>query len=123
LKDRQEDIPLLAAHFLKKYAEEMGKPVKGFASEAMKRLMRYPWPGMSVKLENVIERSVVMSDGDMIRADHLALSPGRRKRDGRDSGPLTSEALKEIKKHLREKAVEDVERAFILSALKGIIGM
>jgi DNA-binding NtrC family response regulator len=118
LKDRQEDVPLLAAHFLKKYAEEMGKPVMGFAPEAMKRLMRYPWPGNVRELENVIERSVVMSEGDVIRADHLVLPREEEKEAVEIQVPVTSDALKEIKKHLREKAVEDVERAFILGALE-----
>src|SRR4030042_785796 len=45
LRERQEDIPMLAVHFLKKYAEEMGKTIKGFTPEAMGQLMKYPWPG------------------------------------------------------------------------------
>src|SRR4030066_611529 len=45
LRERQEDIPVLAVHFLKKYAEEMGKKIKGFTPETMEKLMRYPWPG------------------------------------------------------------------------------
>jgi DNA-binding NtrC family response regulator len=52
LKERQEDIPLLAAHFLKKYSEEMGKDIKGFTPEAMKRLMRFHWPGNVRELED-----------------------------------------------------------------------
>ncbi len=120
LKERQEDIPLLASHFLKKYAEEMGKPVKGFSPEAMKRLMRYSWPGNVRELENVIERSVVMIDEEMVQAEHLVLPvQAEEEREGQEIQiPVTSDELKEIKKHLREKAVEDVEKAFILSALE-----
>jgi DNA-binding NtrC family response regulator len=118
LKERQEDIPLLAVHFLKKYAEEMGKAIKGFTPEAMERLMRYPWPGNVRELENVIERTVVMIDDEMIRVEHLIL-PGQQEKEILENQiPMTSGELKEIKKQVREKAVEEIERAFILSALE-----
>jgi len=119
LKERQEDIPLLAVHFLKKYAEEMGKTIKGFTPEAMEKLMKYPWPGNVRELENVIERTVVMIDEEMVRVDHLIL-PGQKEKEVliEKHIPMTSEELKDIKKQLREKAVEEVERAFLLSALE-----
>jgi DNA-binding NtrC family response regulator len=118
LKERQEDIPLLAVHFLKKYAEEMGKAIKGFTPEAMERLMRYPWPGNVRELENVVERTVVMIDDEMVRVEHLIL-PGQQEKEILENQiPMTSEELKEIKKQVREKAVEEIERAFILSALE-----
>ena len=118
LKERQEDIPLLAVHFLKKYAEEMGKTVKGFTPEAMEKLMRYPWPGNVRELENVIERTVVMIDDEMVRVEHLIL-PGQQEKEVLENQiPMTSEELKEIKKQMREKAVEEIERAFVLSALE-----
>jgi DNA-binding NtrC family response regulator len=118
LKERQEDIPLLAVHFLKKYAEEMGKAIKGFTPEAMERLMRYPWPGNVRELENVVERTVVMIDDEMIRVEHLIL-PGQQEKEILENQiPMTSGELKEIKKQVREKAVEEIERAFILSALE-----
>ena len=118
LKERQEDIPLLAVHFLKKYAEEMGKAIKGFTPEAMERLMRYPWPGNVRELENVIERTVVMIDDEMVRVEHLIL-PGQQEKEILENQiPMTSEELKEIKKQVREKAVVEIERAFILNALE-----
>ncbi|OGP86717.1 MAG: Fis family transcriptional regulator [Deltaproteobacteria bacterium RBG_16_48_10] len=118
LKERQEDIPLLAAHFLKKYSEEMGKTMKGFIPEAMERLMRYPWPGNVRELENVIERSVIMVDEEMVRPEHLILPKEEGKEEIEIQVPLTSEELKELKKHLRERAVEDIERAFVINALE-----
>ena len=118
LKERQEDIPMLAIHFLKKYSEEMGKTIKGFTPEAMERLIRYHWPGNVRELENVIERSVVMVDGEMVQPEHLIL-PKEQEQGGIEiQVPLTSDGLKELKKHLREKAVEDVERAFVTNALE-----
>ncbi len=118
LKERQEDIPLLAIHFLRKYSEEMGKKIKGFTSEAMERLMRYPWPGNVRELENVVERTVVMMEEDMVRPEHIILPDQQRKADSAPYVPMTSEELKEMKKQLREKAVEDIEKAFIISALE-----
>jgi len=118
LKERQEDIPLLAVHFLKKYADEMGKTVKGFTPEAMEKMMRYPWPGNIRELENVIERTMVMIDGEMVSMEHLIL-PGQQEKEISESQiPLTSEELKEIKKQMREKAVEEIEKAFVLNALE-----
>jgi transcriptional regulator with GAF, ATPase, and Fis domain len=118
LKERQEDIPMLAIHFLKKYSEEMGKTIKGFTPEAMERLIRYHWPGNVRELENVIERSVVMVDGEMVRPEHLILPKEQEQGEIEIQVPLTSDGLKELKKHLREKAVEDVERAFVTNALE-----
>lgn len=118
LKERQEDIPLLAIHFLKKYSEEMGKTIKGFTPEAMEKLMKYPWPGNVRELENVIERTVVMMDEEMVRIEHLIL-PGQQESERTEKQvPMTSEELKEIKKQLREKAVEEIEKAFVINALE-----
>jgi DNA-binding NtrC family response regulator len=119
LKERQEDIPILAVHFLKKYAEEMGKAIKGFTPEAMEKLMKYPWPGNVRELENVIERTVVMMENEeMVRVEHLILPGQQEKEMWEEHVPTTSEELKELKKQAREKAVEEIEKAFILNALE-----
>jgi DNA-binding NtrC family response regulator len=118
LKERQEDIPLLAVHFLKKYAEEMGKTIRGFTPEAMEKMMKYPWPGNVRELENVIERTVVMIDDELVRMEHLIL-PGQQDKEILENQiPMTSDELKEIKKQVREKAVEEIERAFVINALE-----
>lgn len=118
LKERQEDILLLAAHFLKKYSEEMGKTIKGFSPDAMEKLLKHSWPGNVRELENLIERTVVMMEDEMVRPEHLAL-PGLQEPEKTDDYvPMTSEELKEMKKQIREKAVEEVEKAFIVSALE-----
>jgi two-component system response regulator HydG len=59
-------VPLLAAHFLRKYAAENGKQFEGFADEALERLTAYGWPGNVRELENVVERAVVMAQGSTI---------------------------------------------------------
>jgi DNA-binding NtrC family response regulator len=71
LRNRREDIPLLAAHCLKRFCEENGMPPKTIAPEAMRLLLDYAWPGNVRELENVIERCVVLSAGDTIPKDLL----------------------------------------------------
>lgn len=66
LRERPEDIPLLAGHFLKKYSRENNKDIKGFTPEAMQLLTAYNWPGNVRQLENIIESAVVLAQSDMI---------------------------------------------------------
>ncbi len=69
LRDRKDDIPLLARHFLKKYTAEMKKEVTGFSSAALQKLLRYHWPGNVRELENTIESAVALGSGTEIGAD------------------------------------------------------
>ena len=71
LRERKEDIPLLAAHFLKKYSDQEGKELEGVSSDALDLLMAYNWPGNVRELENAIERAVVLSVGKEISAKDL----------------------------------------------------
>jgi two-component system response regulator HydG len=73
LRDRQEDIPLLAQHFLEKYARRNRKTVKGFAPLAMDMLLKYDWPGNVRELENAIERAVILLSGDHVTEKQLPL--------------------------------------------------
>jgi two-component system, NtrC family, response regulator HydG len=66
LRDRQEDIPLLAHHFLRRYAAKNAKPVEGFNADTMDLLLAYPWPGNVRELENVVERAVVLTREPLI---------------------------------------------------------
>jgi two-component system response regulator GlrR len=69
LRDRRDDIPLLAKHFLKKCAAEMKKEITGFSSAALQKLLRHHWPGNVRELENTIESAVAMGAGNEIGAD------------------------------------------------------
>jgi two-component system nitrogen regulation response regulator NtrX len=71
LRDRQEDIPLLAEHFMAEFAREYGRRIKSFESGALAALQRYPWPGNVRELRNVIERLMIMVPGDAISAMDL----------------------------------------------------
>ena len=66
LRERREDIPLLAHHFMQKYARRMGKHVETIPAGTMERLMRWHWPGNVRELENLIERSVIMTGGSTL---------------------------------------------------------
>ncbi|MCJ7641133.1 MAG: sigma-54 dependent transcriptional regulator [Desulfobacterales bacterium] len=71
LKDRSEDIPLLAYHFLDIYAKATQKPFKGISKDAMNFLLEYHWPGNVRELENVIERAVIMADQEYLTPQDL----------------------------------------------------
>ena len=71
LRERKEDIPLLVEHFIRKFAEENGRPAKGMTPEALRPLIDHTWPGNVRELENVIERAVVLSSGVHIGVDLL----------------------------------------------------
>jgi DNA-binding NtrC family response regulator len=71
LRERASDIPLLAAHFLARFARENERPVSTLTDAALDRLASYPWPGNVRELENVIERAVVLCEGSAVEAHHL----------------------------------------------------
>ena len=71
LSERKEDIPLLAQHFLHRFAEKNRKNLKGFTPGAMDLLLRYPWPGNVRELENAVERGVIMCMGDYLAEREL----------------------------------------------------
>jgi len=73
LRERKEDIPLLAAHFIEKYAAQTGKPVKGASEKAMKALKEYHWPGNIRELENTVHKNVILAKGEVIET--LVIKP------------------------------------------------
>ncbi|MDX1630634.1 MAG: sigma-54 dependent transcriptional regulator [Thermoanaerobaculia bacterium] len=75
LRERTEDIPLLAAHFLQQHARRYDKPMEGFESAAMEALRRHPWPGNVRELDHSVERAVLMARGDRVAPEDLGLRP------------------------------------------------
>jgi len=107
LRDRVEDIPALAEHFIKKHAGEMNSPVKSISEDAMAVLMEYRWPGNVRELENVIERSLVLCPGEQLRADDIRLDTSTRSVTGtRDSFLPEGMTLQEHEQDLIRKALE-----------------
>jgi len=117
LRERRDDIPALAFHFLRVFSEEMGKQVAEFSEGAMAVLMNYDWPGNVRELENTVQRAVILATEPVIRRAHLVnideASPGTAV-----DIPRTGEELKQIKKLAREKSVENIEKLFVLEALR-----
>ena len=71
LKERPDDVPILAHHFLDAFKKQMSKPIQGFANEAMRALLQYQWKGEVRELENVIERAVIFCDEEFVGLEHL----------------------------------------------------
>jgi len=111
LRDRQEDIPLLADHFMAEFAREYGRRVKSFVPGARAILQRYPWPGNVRELRNVIERLMIMAPGDAISpADLGFLDPSGVARPDASGAP----AAERLTLH---EARDQFERELILRTL------
>jgi DNA-binding NtrC family response regulator len=100
LRDRRDDIPSLATHFLEQHARRYRKPLSGFDSAAMDALLRHPWPGNVRELEHAIERAVLMAAGPTVAAGDLGL---RRAQDGAQS--LENMSLEDVEAFLIRKAI------------------
>jgi len=109
LRDRGDDIPELAAHFIEKYSKKFGKPVKTLPEEVLKALMDYPWPGNVRELENAVERAIILEDTGVIRKESL---PMAMKESGGAYAVLPSSPDLSIK-----RASEALEKGLISKAL------
>ncbi len=101
LRERKEDIPLLLGHYLRTYALEMGKQGKDISPEALDLMVNYRWSGNIRELQNVIERAILISDGEVITPDHLPLSV-------KTDAPYTRAAFE------KKLSIEDYTKNFIL---------
>jgi two-component system response regulator HydG len=104
LRERSGDIPLLAAHFLKRAGEKLGREFEGFMPEAMRQLLAHPWPGNVRELENVVERAAILSRETRIGEVGLLETPRaeghREDRGGPDALPLTEWLRKQEREYL-----------------------
>ena len=111
LRERQQDIPLLVAHFVRKYAEAQGKLITHIPDETMELLTRYQWPGNVRELQNVIEREVIMTTGAVFKPQITELK--------------TEPAVKTEFRVRNSQTLEDAQRAHIeamLGETKGVVG-
>jgi two-component system response regulator PilR (NtrC family) len=119
LRERKDDIPLLAQHFLQQFSNELGTNIRHIAPEAMKRLMNYDYPGNVRELQNIIERAVALESSDVLTVQNLS-SYLDEKRD-----LARGEILLDIPKDGidLEQVVEDLEKTLILKALEKTKGI
>jgi DNA-binding NtrC family response regulator len=114
LRDRKEDIPLLAEHFLKKFAMENRKDISQFDSGAMDILLKYDWPGNVRELENTIERAVILSKNGSIDKTDLLLEETEGMRLGKSLDSITEIEKRHIINVLEECGVNYSKTANIL---------
>jgi DNA-binding NtrC family response regulator len=100
LRERKEDIPLLAEHFLRLYAQRYRKPVKGFETAALDRMLEHPWPGNVRELDHSIERSVLITMDEQIQPGDLGLEA-----DKASSAKIEDMSLEEVEFLLIKKAL------------------
>ena len=114
LRTRHEDIPLLAQHFMVRFAERNRKTVKGFTPQAMDLLIKHDWPGNVRELENAVERSVILLAGDYITERELPLSITQTVEEDR---PEAARPGKEAIGFTGSLSLETIEKEAILATL------
>jgi len=109
LRDRREDIPLLALYFTKKYAARAKRPVSGISADARSCLQQYDWPGNVRELENAIERAVVLGSSDLILPEDLPEALLEHAPLGSSGLPGFHDGVREAKKQLIQTALDQTD--------------
>jgi transcriptional regulator with PAS, ATPase and Fis domain len=109
LRERKSDIPVLAQYFIDKYSERFVRPESKLSAEAVQELSAYDWPGNIRELQNVLERSVILSDGPVIGSEHFP-------KDLTEPHVNVSDILNE------NPTLDELERRYILETLKASRG-
>jgi DNA-binding NtrC family response regulator len=118
LRERREDVPLLAGHFLEKHARVLGRPLQAFDAEALRALTGYPWPGNVRELENAVERAVAVAKGPAVQLRDL---PAEVK--GSQEGAIPAEQLARLPyREAVELARDRVTRDYLVALLRELDG-
>jgi DNA-binding NtrC family response regulator len=118
LRERKGDIPALAYHFLKVFGAELGKKITDISEGALSTITNYGWPGNVRELENVVYRAAILTGDSVVRQAHLVAIIDASQPAADLAVPRTGDELKRVKKAAREKSVEDIEKQFVLEALR-----
>jgi two-component system response regulator AtoC len=105
LRERPEDVPLLIDHFLNRFNHRLGKAIKNVSTSALSFLLKYQWPGNIRELENVLERAVVLADGEVILAEHLPREMGEKAAPFFDEAMAAEFSLKKTRRMLEKKMI------------------
>jgi two-component system response regulator HydG len=109
LRERPNDIPLLARHFLRLFGKEQNKDIKDFSPEAMRAILNYPWPGNVRELENSIEHAVVLTKGGRIEAVDLPSAVVETWSAARKTQPTKLSTMAEREHELLKETLEKCE--------------
>jgi DNA-binding NtrC family response regulator len=118
LRERREDIPRLAYHFLRHFRKKTGKKIDGFADDAMETLVSHDWPGNVRQLKNVVERLVIMTDNSILDSLDLFEARSAESTLKGDMIPSSLDELKAYKDRILREHYLDMEKAFLAKALK-----
>jgi transcriptional regulator with PAS, ATPase and Fis domain len=121
LRDRPDDIAMLATHFIERFSREQNKKPLMLAPSAVEQLAAYKWPGNVRELQNCIERAVILTEGDTIHARHLSLT-FKETLAPPDDGPWSRIDLSGTLAEATQRVVAEVERRKIEQALKECAG-
>lgn len=121
LRERKEDIPMLARHFVQKYAQRCKVKARPIAREAMAAMVNYDWPGNVRELENAIERALVLGAPDMLQLEDLPESLLEQRGPGEINEGKYHGAVKDLKKKLIVEAVELAQGNYVEAA--GLLGV
>jgi len=117
LRERKEDIPKLAYHFLRFFCRKTGKKIDGFSDEALDQMINYKWPGNVRQLKNMVERLVIMTDRTVVDYGSLLNHFELQRNQQKDAVPETLEELKSVKRHMMKNQLGLIEKAFLQKAL------
>ena len=118
LRERAEDIPLLAQHFLLKHRQEVGKELKSFEPNALIYMKSHRWLGNVRELENIVVRSMVAAQGEYVTIDDLPSDLHLQSSDAKESLPSTYQEFLSAKKKLKDNYMRELERNFVLEGLR-----
>ena len=111
LRERGEDVLLLADYFLQRYTHKYKKEINGLSREAKQKLMRYHWPGNVRELQHAIERAVILSDGSMLKPENFMLHPAPAQQKGEPEELNLSVLEKEAIERALRRADGNITRA------------
>jgi two-component system response regulator AtoC len=121
LRNRKEDIPALAAHFIKSFNQQFGKKIEDIYPDAIDLMTQYDWPGNVRELRNVLERAVILETGDGLGVESLPMEINRLTKEsygGKPESEQISGSEKELPERAKSGSLYDMEKQMLIRALK-----